>query len=352
MEISNELLKLNETHPVIVSASRAADIPAFYPDWLMNRLKAGFSIWKNPFNGRPLKVCFDRTRVIVFWTKNPRPLFKYLPDLDALGLHYYFQYTLNDYEQEKGLEPGAGPLKKRIETFRELADLIGKDRVIWRFDPLIMLPNLTLRDLMARVFELSRELNGYTDKLVFSFIDVKGYRKVQNNLRELPELFDPDNPQSCEPSAAQKEEMAGCLQKIREYWQSRGRELTIASCCEDVDLKRFGIEPNRCIDAGLMMRLFPGDRILRHYLCTGRLPEPGDTLQGDLFEAPEALPQINFKKLKDKGQRQGCGCMVSKDIGAYNTCAHFCAYCYANSGTQAVRKNIKVHDPKAPGITF
>ena len=86
--------------PVILSVSRSTDIPAFYAEWFVNRLREGYAVWYNPFNQRPMRVSFERVKVIVFWTKNPAPLIPYLSELDRRGVHYYFQFTLNDYERE------------------------------------------------------------------------------------------------------------------------------------------------------------------------------------------------------------------------------------------------------------
>ena len=110
--------------PVIISASRATDIPAYFSTWFRNRLEAGYMRWTNPFNANQVQyVSFSRTRVIVFWSKNPKPLLRYLPQIDEVGINYYFQFTLNDYEAE-GLEPNVAPLSKRIEIFKRLSDKI------------------------------------------------------------------------------------------------------------------------------------------------------------------------------------------------------------------------------------
>ena len=168
--------------PIIISASRSTDIPAFYAKWFFNRLAKGYCVWYNPFNRQQkIYVSFARCKVIVFWTKNPKPILPYLHELDERGIHYYFQVTLNDYVNE-GFEPNVLSVEERIKTFRELSERIGRERVIWRFDPLILAPTITPRMLLSRIWKIGNQLKGYTDKLVFSFVDVKTYRKVQNNL--------------------------------------------------------------------------------------------------------------------------------------------------------------------------
>ena len=137
--------------PIIISASRSTDIPAFYAKWFLNRLEKGYCVWYNPFNRQKMYISFKRCKVVVFWTKNPKPIIPYLSELDKRGIHYYFQITLNDYERE-GFEPNVPPLKERIETFKQLSKLIGKEKVIWRFDPLILTSELTSRKLLNRIY--------------------------------------------------------------------------------------------------------------------------------------------------------------------------------------------------------
>lgn len=328
--------------PVIISASRSTDIPAFFAGWFINRLAKGYCVWYNPFNQQPMYISFENTKVVVFWTKNPEPLIKYLPELDARGIHYYFQYTLNDYEKE-GFEPNVASLEQRIETFKKLSDLIGKEKVIWRFDPLILSDQLTPRKLLQKIFHIGNRIKGYTDKLVFSFVDVRAYRKVQNNMVKETSLYSKENVTSAEPDGALREELVSGLSKLREHWKSEGWEIELATCGEEVDLEKYNISHNRCIDGELMERIFPEDQELIYYLKTGKLPEP------DLFGVIPELPPKS-KNLKDKGQRKACGCMISKDIGMYNTCRHFCVYCYANTSRELVEKNKSKHNENSESI--
>ena len=329
--------------PVIVSASRRTDIPAFYADWFFDRLEKGYSLWTNPFNKQDSYVSYRNTSFIVFWSKNPRPLTGKLPVLASKRIGCYVQYTLNDYERE-GLEPNVPPLAERIETFRLLSDCLGKEAVIWRFDPLLLAPGLSPRQLLARIWRLGNRLQGSTDKLVFSFVDVLAYRKVQQNLlRETDGLFTKDTLPLAEPSAAQRQELVEGLVKLRKAWSAEGWSLSLATCAEQADLEQYGIAHNRCIDGDLIARLWPDDRPLLYYLRTGSLP------QSDLFGGIPPLPPV-ARNLKDKGQRQACGCILSKDIGMYNTCPHLCVYCYANSSRTVVCANHRRHDPTAPSL--
>ena len=323
--------------PVILSASRSTDIPARHAKWFMGRLREGWFGWVNPFNQKRYAVSLENTRAIVFWTKHAAPLIPYLDEIEERGFHFYFQYTLNDYESE-GLEPKIPTLDRRIETFRALSEKIGPARVIWRFDPIILHEGQSARDILHKIWNLSKRLQGATEKLVVSFADVNVYRKVQRNLvAEAPSLYSSDNVALAEPSDAQIEEIAEGLRKIRDYWQDHGWDFTVATCAEKIDLSRFGIERNSCVDGELLARLFPDDDALMSFL-TKKKKVPAEA---SLFsEFDRTVPIVSNRALKDKGQRKECGCVESKDIGMYNTCANFCAYCYANASRNVVKKNL------------
>lgn len=345
IQILNEAgVKVDAQSPVIVSASRSTDIPAFYAKWFINRIKKGHIVWYNPFNQKPLYVSFKNCKAIVFWTKNPIPLIPYLNELDKIGIHYYFQYTLNDYEKEL-FEPNVPALEKRINTFRKLSNLIGKERAIWRFDPIIVTPQLTPREILKRIWAIGNQLKGYTDKLVFSFIDIKSYRKVQRNLVKESSMFKKETIANSELTTSQMNEIAEGLMKIREHWRTEGWEISLATCAEEINLEKYNISHNRCIDGELMKKLFAEDKELIYYLNYGKLPEK-NTLFGDQLDK---IP-LSAEKLKDKGQRKACGCMISKDIGMYNTCSHLCTYCYANTSKETVIKNMKLHNENNESI--
>lgn len=317
--------------PVILSASRSTDIPAFYAGWFFNRLKKGYCVWYNPFNRQKMYISFRNCKVIVFWTKNPEPILPYLHELEERGIHYYFQVTLNDYEQEQ-LEPNVPPLAQRIASFKRLANRIGHERVIWRFDPLLLTPDMTPSVLLHRIGKIGNLLKGHTDKLVFSFADIINYRKVQRNLLKETDFFTAENLSSAEMTPAQRQEIVEGLVRLRERWATEGWQLTLATCAEEMELEAYGIAHNRCIDGELMKRLFAADSDLLYYLNTGHLPEC-DSSGHPIPHKPQAA-----KAMKDKGQRKACGCMISKDIGSYNTCRHFCLYCYANHSKAEVER--------------
>lgn len=304
--------------PIIISASRATDIPAFYGDWFIERLQKGYIKWKNPFNGKYLYVSLKHARAFVFWTKNPKPFLRHLDYLDEHKHNYYFQFTLNDYDRT--LEPKVPSLQKRIDTFKELSQRIGKEKVIWRFDPYILTAKQGVDELLARTDKMANQLKDYTEKLVFSFADIADYAKVAKNMRNINYK---------EFTAESMHQMADGLQKLNKTWG-----LEIATCAEKIDLTRYGITHNKCIDDDLLIRLFSNDNELMKFL--GVTIEPAN-----LFSSERKI--IKSKKLKDPGQRKLCGCIKSKDIGQYNTCPFACPYCYANSSPQEAARNFKQH---------
>ena len=323
--------------PLIVSASRSTDIPAFYADWFFYRLdKAGYSAWTNPFNGVKSYVSYKDTRFIVFWSKNPKPLLRHLPILKQRGIGCYIQYSLNDYEEE-GLEKNVPPIEQRIETFKQLTNALGKGHVIWRFDPLVLTDSINIDKLLDKVENIGNQLLGYTEKLVFSFADILSYRKVQANLQKA-------NINYIDWQENQMREFARRLSVLNQKW---GYEL--ATCGEKIDLTEFGVRKNHCVDDELIIKLAYDDKKLMDYLKVKFYPMPQKSLFGDSESLPDSaiiLPNGMYAlhgDNKDKGQRAFCGCIKSKDIGEYNTCVHGCEYCYANASKQAAVMNYKCH---------
>lgn len=323
--------------PIIVSASRSTDIPAFYCDWFFERLRKGYSVWTNPFNGVPSYISYRDTRFIVFWSKNPRPLLRHLDEMDNRGIGCYVQFTLNDYEDE-GLEKGVPPLTQRIDTFKQLVARLGKGHVIWRFDPMILTDKISMDDLLRKVTNIGDQLNGFTEKLVFSFADIESYKKVKANL-------DRNKINYREWDADSMNEFA---QRLSELNRERGWNFQLATCGEKIDISRYGIAHNRCVDDDLMIRFGYKDQELMKFLNVDI-----HTVSPSLFGDPEipegalrisdTLYGVKQKNNRDKGQRQFCGCIVSKDIGQYNTCPHLCEYCYANASKETAIANYRRH---------
>jgi hypothetical protein len=303
--------------PLIVSASRSTDIPAFYGDWFMARLAAGYVRWKSPFGGNPVFVSFEKTRVFVFWSKNPAPFFPHLDNLDRSGYGYYFLFTLNDYDNEQ-LEPGVPPLDDRIETFIRLSRRIGRGKIVWRFDPLILTDTITVRDLLEKIRTVGGRLAPFTGRLVISFVDIEKYSKVRHN------LLAGGVGSAREFTDGEVVEFCSGLAKLNRDWG-----FSITACAEGRDLSRFGINQGQCINHGLMVTEFGNDRKLMDLLQPDDPQTPGGTLPAGTIS----------RRLKDRGQRNTCRCIVSKDIGQYSTCVHGCSYCYANTSPALAYRN-------------
>ena len=235
--------------PVIVSASRSTDIPGFYSDWFLHRLKIGYSAWTNPFNGVKSYVSYRDTRLIVFWSKNPESLLKQgglLDYLEEKGINTYIQYTLNDYVAE-GLEKGVPSVERRIDTFKRLVDRLGVGKVIWRFDPLILTDTISVDDLLLKAESIGNALKGYSEKMVFSFADIAAYRKVRANLIT-------NNIRYREFEEQDMLQFAAGIQLLNQTWG-----YTLATCGEKIDIDAYGIVHNKCIDDDLMIKYFSDD---------------------------------------------------------------------------------------------
>lgn len=280
--------------PLILSASRATDIPAFYMQEFMARLQAGMLQWINPFNGTTQWVFLQKARFIVFWSKNPKPLLKHVDEIKEKGIDFYVQFTLNDYEEE-GYELGLPPLYERIDTFKRLSKILGKERVLWRFDPLLLTEKVGVSRLVSKIERIGDAIARDTEKLIFSYADIATYRKVRTRMaRNHIDVVD-WNP-------IQMEKVA---EKIA--FLCRGWEIEAATCAEGMDLSPYSIRHNSCVDGELILRLCPKDEVLKKFICDGKAG-----------------------RFKDRGQRPQCRCIPSKDIGRYGTCAYGCIYCYAN----------------------
>lgn len=284
---------------MIISASRRTDIPAFYSDWFLNRVKEGYLYVRNPMNRKQVSKISLRPDVIdciVFWTKNALPLIQHLPELDSRKYCYYFQFTVNAYKTD--IEPNV-PLKSELlETFIRLSDIIGPERVIWRYDPILLSESYTLDHHFEYFEKFARKLEKHTKKCVISFVDM--YKKSGRNLKDVCET---------EVPSADKLTLA---KRFKEITSSCG--IALETCAEDEDFGQLGIRHGRCIDDTLIAQLL------------------GRKLKVD----------------KDKFQRLACGCVSSIEIGSYSTCEHGCKYCYATESETKVKNNVALHNPLSP----
>ena len=284
---------------MILSVSRRTDIPAYYSDWFYNRIREGFVLVRNPMNFRQIsrvKLTPDTIDGLVFWTKNPAPMIKHLNELREYM--YYFQFTVTPYgkDAEQNL-----PQKNTeiISTFKNISQIVGTNRVIWRYDPIFLNPKYTIA-YHKRAFEkIAVALHKYTQRVTISFIDTN-YKGLKSNMSQL-NLYN--------LTMEMQMELASTLATIAKKY-----DMTIDACAEKINLQEFGIAQARCIDDRLFSKLLSCD--------------------------------LNIEK--DKNQRPDCGCAASIDIGMYNTCMTGCLYCYANYNKNTVAGNFAKHNPISP----
>ena len=286
---------------MIISASRRTDIPSYYSEWMINRLKEKYVLVRNPMNIHQVSKIDLSPSVadaIVFWTKNPTPMLPYLEQIKDYT--YYFQFTLTAYgpDVEKNL-----PSKNKIiiPTFQRLSREIGKERIIWRYDPIFFNEQYSM-EYHCKYFEvLASKLSDYTEKCTVSFMDM--YRNTERNVRGLSIVKDT------------YEMQVELLQRFVEIAKKYG--LYIDTCAEIGNFHNIGVEHAHCIDR----------------------------------ERIERIGGFKLNVDKDRNQRAECGCVASIDIGTYNTCKNGCLYCYANYSSKTVEKNFGMHNPDSPFLS-
>ena len=293
---------------MIISASRRTDIPAFYSEWFMNRIRVGWCQVPNPLNYNQLSYISLRPEdvdAIVFWSKDPKPMLKYLGELDGRGFRYYFQFAVNDYPSI--LEPNIPSLNKRLETFYKTSNHVEPLRIIWRYDPIII-SNLTPPDFHRDKFSaIASALKGYTKRVMVSLVDY--YHKTDRRLYELEKegyRFDRETANSHIIWDLFKD-----LALI-----AKNNEIEIFTCAEERDFSDAGVSSGRCIDGELLFRLW----------------------------------SLHGHTKKDPTQRASCLCVMSKDIGINDTCIHGCPYCYSTRNIEVAKSRYAEHNPESPVI--
>ena len=283
---------------MIISASRRTDIPALYSEWFVNRLRDKQILVPNPYNRKKIsriRLMPDTVDCIVFWTKNPEPLIPYLKEIDKLGYQYYFQMTITGYG--KKLEPGIPGMEESMATFLLLSEMIGKERIDWRFDPIILTDEYPIEYHAEKFETMCQWLHRATQRCIISFVDTY-------------DTYDTyDKSGFLEPDPEEMRELAGRLSKI-----AAGYNLPLYTCAEKIDLSSYGIEHGACIDK----------------------------------EKIRELAGYKLSAKKDRGQRPECRCAESIDIGVYDTCTNGCKYCYATRTGESAAKRQRQHNPNSP----
>lgn len=280
---------------MIINTGNRTDIPAFYSTWLLNRIKEGFVMARNPYYKEQVtkySLSPDVVDCLAFCTKNPHPLIQHLDKLDRYKQFWFV--TITPYG--KDIEPNVPDKKQVIEDFRKLSEHIGIDSVAVRYDPIFINDKFDV-NMHIKCFEkLLSKLKGYTHDCTISFLDL--YEKVKRNAPDLRP-----------PNEEEQREIAEAFSKI-----GRDSNIKIHACCEKTFLEEYGIDCKGCMNQEIVEKA---------------------------IDNKLDVPRI-IKK------REGCNCLLENDIGAYNTCGHLCKYCYANANEKLVKENMKRHIPASP----
>lgn len=282
---------------MLLFASGRTDIPAFYSQWFMNRIRSGFVDVRNPYYGEQVaryRLTRDVVDCIAFCTKNPRPLLPYIEELKATGIGLYFFVTITPYE--KDVEPNVPEKSEVIESFTELSHSLGKERVCWRYDPIFTDEKYSVSYHIKAFRRMSEQLSGTTDRCIISFIDL--YAKTLKNFPGVKEVSESD-----------QKFLAQSFSRI-----AFENGIKIESCAEKLDLSAYGVEPGACVSR-------------------------------EIIEKAAGIHLI--QKTGKQNLRKHCACLPMHDIGAYNSCPHLCKYCYANYDARLVAKNYAIHNPES-----
>lgn len=271
---------------MILNVSGRTDIVAFYTEWFMNRYREGFLDVRNPFNRKLVsRINFEDVDLIVFCTKNPKPIIPYLSEIDKPII---FQVTLTSYKSD--IEPGVPSKSEVIDNIKEVSKILGKESVVLRYDPVIINDNYTLEYHVKAFDKMCSLLKGFVSKIIISFVD--DYKNVRENMNvlKLKELSEDD------------------YKRIGEEFSKSANDngMTVQTCFEENNLCEYGFISGECLS------------LEEAYILTG-------------------------KKFK-KWAARGCGCATMVDVGEYNSCKHLCKYCYANYDEKRVINNVKMHD--------
>lgn len=281
---------------MILNTGARTDTVQFYSDWLLKRFREGFVYTRNPLFPNKVtryELSPDKIDLVMFCSKNYAPI---LPRLHEITEKYrtFFHYTITAYG--KDVEPGVPPIEESVKTLIALSKIVGKQRIAWRYDPVLFTEKYTLQ-VHAQTFEyIAQKVAPYIDRCIFSFVEP--YKKLQTNMPEIVPFTEED-----------KNAVAETLGRI-----ARTYGIRIQTCGTNGDFTRYGIYASGCAT----------------------------------LEILGAANGCEFKDLKHKGLREGCHCIESRDIGAYDTCLNGCKYCYANKSPQKARENYKFHDPDSP----
>ena len=281
---------------MIINTGGRTDTVQYYTQWLLKRFEEGYVYSRNPLFPNKVtryELTPEAVDCVQFCSKNYAPILDELPPL-VDRFHTYFHYTITAYG--KDVEPGVPSIEESMETLKKLSAIVGKQRVAWRYDPVLLTQRYTLQAHLETFDRMAKELTPYVDRCIFSFVEM--YQKLETNMPELIPLTEGD--------------MDALARGLGEIAAKHG--LYLQTCGTNGDYSRYGIHPSGCMTLEMIGK------------ANG----------------------ITFRRLKHKGMRQGCHCIESSDIGAYDTCMNGCKYCYANKRPERAFENYRLHDPDSP----
>ncbi len=283
---------------MIINTGSRTDTVQYYTQWLLKRFEEGFVYSRNPiFPNKVIRYELNPEVVdcIIFCSKNYEPILPYIKTITA-KFNTYFHYTITAYG--KDIEPNVPDIDKSIETLIKLSEIVGKQRIGWRYDPILLTEKYT-KEIHYETFNyMTKEISPYIDRCIFSFVEI--YKKLKKNMPEIILLTDND-----------KTEIAKHIGSIAKKYN-----MTIQTCATTGDYEQFGILKSGCLTSEILGQ----------------------------------ANNIQFKKIKHSGNRKGCNCMENRNIGDYDTCPNGCKYCYANQNSEIAKINFTKHDPNAPFI--
>ena len=282
---------------MIINTGARTDSAQYYSEWLLRRFEEGYVFVRNPFYPHQVSnLTLDPAVVdcVEFCSKNYAPLLPQLHEVfDRYNTHFHF--TITAYGPD--IEPGVPSYADAVEILKDLESIVGARRICWRYDPVLLTRDYTIARHLDTFEWLCGQLAGHVDRCIFSFVDV--YRKLEHNF---PNLLVPDS--------SERNELARNLGRI-----AASHGIPIQTCGNNGDWSIYGIGRSACTTLAML----------------------------------GAANGVEFKDLKHKGQRAGCGCFESRDIGAYDSCPTCCRYCYANRTPERARRNYReLHDPESP----
>lgn len=281
---------------MILNTGGRTDTVQYFSQWLLNRFKEGYVLSRNPmFPHKITRYDLTPSKVdcVLFCSKNYEIILPRLKEITD-RFNTYFHYTITAYG--KDIEPGVPDIDKSIDTLYKLEKIVGKKRIAWRYDPVLLTKKYTKQQHLITFRHMAARLCGHIDRCIFSFVEM--YKKLQYNMKELIPLTEEDIDYLAK----------GFGEIAREY------NIYIQTCGTNQEFLNYGIHKSGCTTLDMLGR----------------------------------ANNVQFKDLKHKGMRKGCACMVSHDIGSYDTCPNGCKYCYANTDAQKAQENYKMHDPESP----